>query len=57
MLPGERERIDLSGCGVALQLSVPGKFFARIDVATPISSADPSNGRDPQYYFRLGFTL
>ncbi|HEY4366771.1 MAG TPA: ShlB/FhaC/HecB family hemolysin secretion/activation protein [Steroidobacteraceae bacterium] len=56
-LPGEQDHIDLSGYGVALQLSVPNQFFARIDIATPISSADPSNGRDPQYFFRLGFTL
>ena len=57
VLAGEEDRIDLSGWGVALQLSVPNRFFARIDVATPISSHDPSNGRDPQYFFRLGFTL
>jgi len=57
VLAGEEDRIDLSGWGVALQLNVPNKFFARVDVATPISSHDPSNGRDPQYFFRLGFTL
>jgi hemolysin activation/secretion protein len=57
VLSGEDDRIDLSGWGVALQLSVPGRFFARVDVATPLSSQDPSNGRDPQYFFRLGFTL
>jgi hemolysin activation/secretion protein len=57
VLSGEDDRIDLSGWGVALQLSVPGRFFTRVDVATPLSSQDPSNGRDPQYFFRLGFTL
>ena len=57
VLAGEAERIDLSGWGAALQLSMPNQFFARIDVATPISDERPSNDRDPQYFFRLGFTL
>lgn len=56
-LPGELARIDLSGWGVGLQLSVPNRFFVRLDVAQPISSAVPSNDRDPQYFFRLGSTL
>ena len=57
VLPGEVDHIDLSGWGVALQFSMPNSFFARVDVATPISAAAPSNDRDPQYFFRLGFTL
>lgn len=60
-LAGEQDSIDLSGWGAALQLNVPsgfpGGFFARVDVATPISKEAPTNGRDPQYFFRLGFAL
>ena len=32
-------------------------YFARIDIATPLSEQEPSNERDPQYFFRFGFTL
>jgi hemolysin activation/secretion protein len=56
-LPGEQSDLDLSGWGAALQLSAPQGFFARLDVATPMSPEEPSNGRDPQYFFRLGFSL
>ncbi|MGH8179281.1 MAG: ShlB/FhaC/HecB family hemolysin secretion/activation protein [Steroidobacter sp.] len=56
-LPGEEDSFDLSGWGAALQLNVPNRFFARIDVATPLSEEEPTNGRDPQYFFRFGFTL
>lgn len=56
-LAGEAKSIDLSGWGAALQLNVPNGLFARVDVATPISNEEPTNGRDPQYFFRLGFTL
>lgn len=56
-LAGEEERIDLSGWGAALQVNMPDRFFARVDVATPISKEEPTNGRDPQYFFRLGLAL
>lgn len=56
-LPGELQQIDLSGWGVGLQLSIPNRFFVRLDVAKPIGSAVPSNDRDPQYFFRLGSSL
>jgi hypothetical protein len=36
---------------------VPGRIFARLDVATPITSREPGNDRDPQYYFRFGMTF
>jgi len=56
-LPGQEDSITLSGWGGALQLNVPNRYFARIDIATPISKEEPTNGRDPQYFFRFGFTL
>jgi hemolysin activation/secretion protein len=49
--------IDLAGAGVSAQFSVPGRVFARLDVATPITNREPGNGRDPQYYFRFGMTF
>ena len=45
---------ELSGVGGALQFSVPGRVFARLEVATPLSNRPVGNGRDPQFYFRLG---
>ena len=41
----------------AVQFSLPGRVFARLDVATPLTDREPSNGRDPQYYFRFGMTF
>lgn len=50
-----RERsVELSGAGGALQFSVPGHVFARLEVATPLSNRPVGNDRDPQFYFRLG---
>jgi hemolysin activation/secretion protein len=49
--------VNLGGWGGAIQFNVPGRVFARIDVATPMTARRPGNGRDPQYYFRLGVSL
>ena len=49
--------VNLGGWGGAVQFNVPGHVFARIDVATPMTARRPSNGRDPQYFFRLGVSL
>jgi hemolysin activation/secretion protein len=56
VLPGEPKSVDLSGWGLGFQLNVPNRFFARLDVAAPLGVEKPSNGRDPQYFFRFGFT-
>lgn len=56
-LPGEDDSIDLYGWGGSLQFNLPNRYFARIDVATALSDQEPTNDRDPQYFFRLGFTL
>ncbi len=53
----EDSATDLAGAGVSAQFSVPGRVFARLDVATPITSREPGNERDPQYYFRFGMTF
>jgi hemolysin activation/secretion protein len=57
VLPGEKEEIDLYGWGAAVQFNLARRYFARVDVATPLSDEEPSNRRDPQYFFRFGFTL
>lgn len=57
VLPGEDPRVDLTGAGLGLQLNVPNGLFARADVAKPVGSVEPSNGRDPQYFLRLGMTF
>ena len=56
-LPGEDDSIDLYGWGGSIQFNLPNRYFARIDIATPLSEQEPSNERDPQYFFRFGFTL
>ncbi|MDE2049664.1 MAG: ShlB/FhaC/HecB family hemolysin secretion/activation protein, partial [Gammaproteobacteria bacterium] len=38
--------VNLGGWGGAIQFNVPGRVFARVDVATPITARRPGNGRD-----------
>jgi len=47
----------LAGAGIGLQFSLPGRVFSRLDVATPLTDRDPSNDRDPLYYFRFGMNF
>lgn len=54
LLSGQEESVELSGAGGALQFTVPGRVFARLEVATPLSNRPVGNDRDPQVYFRLG---
>lgn len=49
--------INLGGWGGAIQFNVPGRVFVRVDVAKPLTARKPGNGRDPQYFFRLGVSL
>jgi hemolysin activation/secretion protein len=49
--------VDYSGYGLGLQFNVPGKMYARFDVASPIGSRVATNERDPQYYFRMSYTF
>ena len=49
------DSVHIGGWGGSVQFNVPGHVFARVDVATPFDKNLPaSNGRDPQYFFRLG---
>lgn len=54
LTPGQVHDVSLSGAGGSVQFSLPGKFFARVDVSTPFSNHTPTNGHHPQGYFRLG---
>jgi len=54
LLSAQDASVELSGIGGALQFAVPGRVFARLEVATPLSSRPVGNDRDPQLYFRLG---
>ncbi len=54
LLSAQDASVELSGVGGALQFAVPGRVFARLEVATPLSSRPVGNDRDPQFYFRLG---
>ncbi|TDJ32966.1 MAG: hypothetical protein E2O53_11095 [Gammaproteobacteria bacterium] len=53
----EEPTVDYSGYGLGLQFNVPGTFYARFDVASPIGSRVTTNDRDPQYYFRMTYTF
>jgi hemolysin activation/secretion protein len=56
-LPNQAGTIHLAGWGGAVQFNLPGRAFARLDVATPTSDFEPTNGKDMQYYFRLAVTF
>jgi hemolysin activation/secretion protein len=53
----EDKTVDFSGYGLGLQFNIPDKMYMRFDVASPISSQEPTNDRDPQYYFRMSYTF
>lgn len=53
----EEPTVDYSGYGLGLQFNVPGTFYGRFDVASPITDRDAINDRDPQYYFRMSYTF
>jgi len=53
----EVEGDQMKGAGGAVQLSLPGEFFTRLDVARHIGGDDPTNDRSTQYWLtgRLEF--
>jgi hemolysin activation/secretion protein len=51
---GVDDAFDVGGWGGSIQLNVPGKVFARVDVAKPFSNDNPKSD-DIQTYFRIGF--
>jgi hemolysin activation/secretion protein len=54
---GEEDSVRLSGVGVGLRVSYPGRLTFRIDVGWPTSSRDPSTGDEPTLYMNLIMNL
>ena len=50
---GEDDSTRLSGAGVGLRVSYPGRMTFRLDVGWPTSSQDPSTGDEPTVYMNL----
>jgi hemolysin activation/secretion protein len=57
LVAAQQSSSHLSGAGIGVQFSLPGRVFSRLDVARPLTDREPSNGRDPQYYFRFGMNF
>jgi len=53
----EEDSTRLSGAGVGLRVSYPGRLTFRFDVGWPTSSQDPSTGDEPTYYMNLIMNL
>jgi hemolysin activation/secretion protein len=54
LVASQNSSVALSGAGGAIQFSLPGRVFARVDVSTHLTDRTPTNGHSPQCYFRLG---
>ena len=54
LVASQNSSVALSGAGGAIQFSLPGRVFARVDVSTHLTGRTPTNGHSPQCYFRLG---
>ena len=54
---GEEKTTDLHGYGIGVDFRWPGRIWARLDVATPASDFDASDGDDPQVYVRFNYTF
>ena len=54
LVASQNSSVTLSGAGGAIQFSLPGRVFARVDVSTHLTDRTPTNGHSPQCYFRLG---
>ena len=58
VLLGVQDHYTLGGWGGAVQFNVPAHVFFRVDVAKPTTTGFvASNGRNPQYFFRLGVSF
>jgi hemolysin activation/secretion protein len=54
LVSSQNSTVALSGVGGAVQFSLPGRLFARVDVSTHLTDRIPTDGHSPQCYFRLG---
>lgn len=59
--PNEIEDIDLGGYGIGISFSHVGdsgnQFAIRLDVATPSTDTDPSDGDDPQIHGQISYSF
>jgi hemolysin activation/secretion protein len=55
--PTNTRYVNLGGWGGAVQFNVPGRIFARVDVATPVTARLPGTGSGPEYFFRMGISF
>lgn len=51
----QEDDISLEGYGFAIQLKETNGFVGRFYMAKPMGNPDPSNDRDPQYYFEFSY--
>jgi hemolysin activation/secretion protein len=56
-LASQPSSLTLGGVGGSVQLSLPGRLLARLDVATPVTSYRASNAHVTQYFFSIGATF
>jgi hemolysin activation/secretion protein len=60
-LPTEPDYINLAGYGLGLSAGYTGSsgntLGLRLDIATPYTSREPTNGRDPQVYGQLNYSF
>ena len=54
-LASQNKEVDLAGIGIGATLRLPSTFFIRADVATPLTSIDATNDRDPQFWLSAGY--
>lgn len=54
-LPFQKDDISLEGYGLAIQLKEIYGFLGRFYMAKPMGNPEPSNDRDPQYYFEFSY--
>lgn len=53
----ENKTNDIHGYGLGLRYELPGRLFARLEVATQASDLQPTNDRDPQYFASFSYSF
>ena len=50
---GQRRRRDITGGGAGLRFTVPDRLHLSIELATPVDGPEPSDKRNPVFYFQV----
>lgn len=53
--PNDIDSPSIQGYGVSAQLSPNKEYFVRLELATAVKDPKPSNDRNVQYFFKLGY--